>query len=165
MIRVGLIDDEQVKVGPKVLDIPEHQKVAQQVAEEGIVLLKNDPEILPLDINKTKKIAILGPNAKKIFGIKGHGGSSAVVPPKFITPYEGISNYVSGKVDIVENVEEADAVFLVLGLDHGGTILKAFLFKKEIAATANKINALPAEICNRDALPRGLKPPRSKGPN
>ena len=131
MIRVGIIDDEQVKVGPKVLDFPEHQKIAQQIAEEGTVLLKNDHEILPLDINKTKKIAILGPNAKKIFGIKGHGGSSAVVPPKFITPYEGISNYVSGKVDIVENVEEADAVFLVLGLDHGGTILKAFLFKKE----------------------------------
>ncbi len=131
MIRVGLINDEQIKVGPKVLDFPEHQKVAQQVAEEGMVLLKNDPKILPLNINKTKKIAILGPNAKKIFGIKGHGGSSAVVPPKFITPYEGISNYVSGKVDVVENVEEADAVFLVLGLDHGGTILKAFLFKKE----------------------------------
>jgi len=131
MIRVGLINDEQIKVGPKVLDFPEHQKVAQQVAEEGMVLLKNDPKILPLNINKTKKIAILGPNAKKIFGIKGHGGSSAVVPPKFITPYEGISNYVSGKVDVVENVEEADAVLIVLGLDHGGTILKAFLFKKE----------------------------------
>ena len=131
MIRVGLIDDEQVKVGPKVLDFPDHQKIAQQIAEEGTVLLKNDPEILPLDINRTKKIAILGPNAKKIFGIKGHGGSSAVVPPKFITPYEGISNYVSGKVDVVENVEEADAVFLVLGLDHGGTMIKAFLFKKE----------------------------------
>ena len=74
---------------------------------------------------------LIDPNAKKIFGIKGHGGSSAVVPPKFITPHEGISNYVSGKVDIVENVEEADAVFLVLGLDHGGTMLKTFLFKKE----------------------------------
>jgi beta-glucosidase len=131
MIRVGLVDDEQVELGPKVLDIPEHQKLAQQIAEEGTVLLKNDPEILPLDINKVKKIAILGPNAKKIFGIKGHGGSSAVVPPKFITPHEGISNYVSGKVEIVKKVEDADTVFLVLGLDHGGTIFKAFLFKKE----------------------------------
>ncbi|MCP4760646.1 MAG: glycosyl hydrolase [archaeon] len=131
MFRVGLIDDDQVELGPKVLDIPEHQKVAQQVAEEGMVLLKNDPKILPLDINKTKKIAILGPNATKIFGMKGHGGSSAVVPCKEITPYDGISNYVSGKVDIVENIADADTVFLVLGLNHGGNMLKAFIAKKE----------------------------------
>jgi len=131
MIRVGLVDDEQVEIGPKVLDIPEHQKIAQQIAEESMVLLKNDPEILPLNINEIKKIAILGPNAEKIFGKRFQGGSSAVVPPKFITPHEGISNYVSGKAEIVEKVEEADTVFLVLGFDHGGTLFKAIISKKE----------------------------------
>ncbi|MHA1112854.1 MAG: glycoside hydrolase family 3 C-terminal domain-containing protein, partial [Promethearchaeota archaeon] len=131
MIRVGLIDDEQVEIGPKVLDIPEHQKIAQEIAEEGMVLLKNDSNCLPLKLDEVKKIAILGPNANKIFGERFHGGSSAVVPPKEITPFDGIANYVSGKAEIVKKAKDADIVFLVLGLDHGGSLLKAMISKKE----------------------------------
>ncbi|MFX1268127.1 MAG: beta-glucosidase [Promethearchaeota archaeon] len=129
-IRVELFEKVEEKV-QKVLNIPEHQKIAQRIAEEGIILLKNEPKILPIDIGGINKIAILGPNAKKIFGKPLHGGSSAVVPPKFITPYEGIKNYTLGKVNIVESPEEADIVFLVLGLNHGGSILSMFFSKKE----------------------------------
>ncbi|MHA1744843.1 MAG: glycoside hydrolase family 3 N-terminal domain-containing protein, partial [Promethearchaeota archaeon] len=92
-IRVGLLDDLTPEP-QKVIDIPEHQTIAQQIAEESMVLLKNDPKILPVDLATTKKIAVLGPNAHKIFGKYLQGGSSAVVPPKFITPYDGIANYI-----------------------------------------------------------------------
>jgi beta-glucosidase len=129
-ILVGLLDDP-TPISQKIIDIPEHQEIAQRIAEESIVLLKNDPKILPLDLSKTKKIAVLGPNAKKKFGKFLNGGSSGVVPPKFITPYDGIANYIKGKAKIVATPEEAEIVFLVLGLDHGGNMFKAMLSKKE----------------------------------
>jgi beta-glucosidase len=129
-IRVGIIDDPK-PVRQKIIDIPEHQAVAQKIAEESMVLLKNQSEILPIDLTKTKKIAILGPNARKVFGKYLQGGSSAVVPPRFITPYDGIANYIKGKAELVENPEDAEIVILVLGLDHGGSILKAIFSKEE----------------------------------
>jgi len=129
-ILVGLLDGPTPE-SQKIIDIPEHQAIAQQIAEESIVLLKNDSKILPVDLSKTKKIAVLGPNAQKIFGKYLHGGSSAVVSPKFITPYEGIANFIKGKAEIVDNPEAADIVLLVLGLDHGGNMFKAMLSKKE----------------------------------
>ena len=129
-ILVGLLDDPTT-VSQKIIDIPEHHAIAQQIAEESIVLLKNDPKILPVDLSKTKKIAVLGPNAKKMFGKFLQGGSSGVVPPKFITPYDGIANYIQGRAEMVATPEEAEIVFLILGLDHGGSILKAMLSKQE----------------------------------
>ncbi|MHA1660302.1 MAG: glycoside hydrolase family 3 C-terminal domain-containing protein [Promethearchaeota archaeon] len=129
-MRVGLFEETEQPI-KKVLDIPEHQQIAKQIAEEGMVLLKNDSDFLPIKLDEVKKIAILGPNANKIFGKPLRGGSSAVVPPKEITPYEGIANYVSGKAEIVSNPENADVVFLFVGLDHGGHLLSMFLSKKE----------------------------------
>lgn len=129
-MRVGLFEKNELQF-KEVLDIPEHQKVAQQIAEESVVLLKNDSKFLPLDLDKIRKIAILGPNAKKIFGKPLHGGSSAVVPPKEITPYDGILNYISGKAEVVSKPEEADVVFLVVGLNHGGNMILNLIFKRE----------------------------------
>ncbi|TFG14689.1 MAG: glycosyl hydrolase [Promethearchaeota archaeon] len=128
--RVGLFDEPTPK-SPKVLDLPDHQDLARKVAEESFVLLKNDGNSLPIDLHMIKKIAVLGPNAQKIFGKPLHGGSSAVVPPKFVTPYEGIANYIKGKAEIVEEPEKADVVFLVLGLDHGGSFLKTLFMGKK----------------------------------
>ena len=129
-IRVGLLD-EPTPESQKIIDNSEHQTIAQKIAEESIVLLKNDPKILPVDLSKIKKIAVIGPNSKKIFGKYLQGGSSAVVPPKFITPYDGIADYIKGKAEIVSTAKEADIVFLVLGLNHGGNIFKALLSKRE----------------------------------
>jgi len=129
-IRVGLLEEKKELVD-NILDIPEHQEVAKQVAEESMVLLKNKDNFLPLNIHKIKKIAILGPNANRLFGKPFRGGSSAVVPPREITPYEGIAKYIDGKVEIISKPEEADAVLLFVGLNHGGHILMNLLLKKE----------------------------------
>ena len=129
-IRVGLLEEKK-EVVEKFIDIAEHQEIAKQVAEESMVLLKNKANVLPLNINKIKKIAILGPNSNRIFGKPFRGGSSAVVPPREITPYDGIAKYIDGKVEIVSKPEEADVVLLFVGLNHGGHILMNFLLKKE----------------------------------
>jgi beta-glucosidase len=93
-----------------------HQNLAREIAEEGIVLLKNQHHLLPLNKSKIRKIAIKGPNANK--KLAEGGGSSSVRPPYEITPYHGIKEKCGAKIDIINNISEADVVFLVVGLDH-----------------------------------------------
>ena len=78
---------------------PEHSSAARQIAEEGIVLLKNDNQVLPLDLNRTKKILVVGENAVKTMIIGG--GSSSLKARYEISPLEGIKNKIgsAGSVD------------------------------------------------------------------
>lgn len=115
MFLVGLFDEENTL--PKgSRNTPEHQTIARSIAEEGIVLLKNENNLLPLDINKLSKIAILGPNAseKRSMG----GGSSQVLPPYEITPLQGLEEKCKGKVDIITSPSEADVAIVFAGLNH-----------------------------------------------
>lgn len=125
MFLVGLFDDESsLPKGTRLAK--EHCELAREIAEEGIVLLKNEKGTLPLDIEKIKTIAVLGPNAKKkhsyfrfitqilLFG----GGSSAVRSPYEITPLEGIQKKCNGNIKIVESAAEADVAIIFAGLGH-----------------------------------------------
>ncbi|MFW9942339.1 MAG: glycoside hydrolase family 3 C-terminal domain-containing protein, partial [Candidatus Thorarchaeota archaeon] len=115
MFLVGLFDDENTL--PKgSRNTPEHQDLAREIAEEGMVLLKNSGNILPLDIEKVKKIAVIGPTAKK----KTHlgGGSSTNFPPYEIKPIKGIREKCKEKVEIIATPSEADVTLLFVGLTH-----------------------------------------------
>ncbi len=115
MFLVGLFDDKK-KLPKGSKNTLEHQAVARQIAEEGIVLLKNENNILPIDLNKIKKIAVLGPNANKKH-IRG-GGSSMQMPKYEITPLKGIKKKCKEKLEVIREASEADIVILVLGLNH-----------------------------------------------
>jgi len=66
----------------------EHKAVAKEIGEEGIVLLKNQGNVLPIDINKAKKIAVIGENAIKVMTV---GGGSSSLKVKYETlPLDGI---------------------------------------------------------------------------
>jgi beta-glucosidase len=73
MFDKGAVDDP-VKVAP--IDYPAHALVSQKAAEESLVLLKNDGDLLPL--RGVKSIAVIGGNADK--GVMAGGGSSDVTP-------------------------------------------------------------------------------------
>jgi len=75
-----------------------HQMVARQVAEEGIVLLKNKSHLLPLDAAKIKSIAVIGENAVRLHC--NSGGSSEVKALYEITPLEGILHRAGNNVNI-----------------------------------------------------------------
>lgn len=45
---------------------PEHGLAGRKIAEEGVVLLKNNDHVLPIDLHKTRKIAVIGENAVKM---------------------------------------------------------------------------------------------------
>ena len=77
---------------------PEHQQLALKVAQEGIVLLKNDG-LLPFDKKEIKTLAVIGNNASRVFAESG--GSSQVKPLYEITPLEGIKNLLGNEVEVI----------------------------------------------------------------
>lgn len=80
------------------LDDPANRQTALQIAREGIVLLKNDGNLLPLNKSKTKTIAIIGPNADP--AITGIGGSSYTQPFRPVSTLKGIRKAAGDAVNI-----------------------------------------------------------------
>ena len=81
-----------------------HYEAALKIAQEGIVLLKNEKmkelnneSLLPLDINKTKNVLVVGENAIKMMTVGG--GSSSLKAQKEILPLDGIKARLAG-VDV-----------------------------------------------------------------
>ena len=74
------------------------KKTALQAANEGIVLLKNENELLPIKIKKGMRIAIIGPNAAHA---RATGGGSAEVHPVFVvSPLEALQKALKGKATL-----------------------------------------------------------------
>ena len=67
---------------------PEHSEIARKVAEEGIVLLKNDNHFFPIEKGRYQKIAVIGENAVKRLSLGG--GSSELKPQQEISPLQGM---------------------------------------------------------------------------
>ena len=80
---------------------PEHSDAARKIAEQGIVLLKNDKQILPVRVEKYKKIAVIGENATKSLVIGG--GSSSLKVAYEVSPLEGLIRKY-GKENIVHSM-------------------------------------------------------------
>jgi beta-glucosidase len=78
----------------------EHILAGRKIAEDGIVLLKNDKKLLPIQIAKTRKIAVIGENAIK--KMMTGGGSSSLKGKYEITIFEGLQNKM--KVNGIEIV-------------------------------------------------------------
>ncbi len=103
MFKLNLIHDpaetnsQPLPTGSPTLSTPEHQAVSRKVAEESIVLLKNE-KILPLDPAKIKSVAIIGVNAATKFA--SGGGAANIKAPYEITALEGISNRLGSSVKI-----------------------------------------------------------------
>ena len=111
----------------------EHSAAARRIALEGIVLLKNEHQILPLNAEKLNKIVVVGENAVRKMTIGG--GSSSLKAKYECSPLEGIRKrfgkdkveYFKGyssKGDSVESLGEiaaaakkADAVIFIGGLN------------------------------------------------
>lgn len=72
------------------LNTPEHHAVARKVATEGIVLLKNLNNFLPIKDDKNIIIAVIGENATR--SMTAGGGSSELKPQFEISPLEGLKN-------------------------------------------------------------------------
>jgi beta-glucosidase len=136
MMKTNVIDKNRKK---GAYNTREHQAVARKIAEEGIVLLKNNKGLLPLNKNKLRSIAVIGYNAERKQSLGG--GSSQIKAFYEVTPLDGIRslagtdatiNYVQGyKIErgatadqamiskAAEAAAQADVAIVVGGWTHG----------------------------------------------
>lgn len=96
--RFGLFDDPYVDPAraDAVVGAPAHRKLALRAARETITLLKNDGDILPLDLSSLKTIAVVGPNADRSL-LGGYSG----VPQHDVSVLKGIRDYVGDRANVV----------------------------------------------------------------
>ncbi|WP_288909715.1 glycoside hydrolase family 3 N-terminal domain-containing protein [uncultured Bacteroides sp.] len=97
---VGLFDSPyqtDLAGADKEVEKAENEAVALQASRESIVLLKNESELLPLDINQIKRIAVCGPNADEEGYALTHYGPLAV---DVTTVLEGIQAKVEGRAEV-----------------------------------------------------------------
>lgn len=77
----------------------EHALAGRTIAENGIVLLKNERNTLPIDLSKVKKIAVIGENATKTMTLGG--GSSSLKVKYEVSPLDGLKNKIGNRAEIV----------------------------------------------------------------
>lgn len=81
------------------LNSDEHVAACRKIGQEGVVLLQNNNNLLPLNTDKVKKIAVVGENAIKMMTVGG--GSSSLKARYEITPLDGLKKRFGDDVEIV----------------------------------------------------------------
>ncbi len=85
--RAGVFENPEEPAEESV-DRPEHRRLAREAASQAIVLLKNESDVLPLDRQRMRTLAVIGPSADAA-NVLG-GGSAGVTPHYTVSPLEGI---------------------------------------------------------------------------
>lgn len=96
--RLGLFENPYVNpdYAQQITNSPEHRKLALRAADESIVLLKNDGNLLPLDLKKLKTVAVIGPNAADV-----HLGGYSREPAHEVSILQGIRDRVGPNVKVL----------------------------------------------------------------
>jgi beta-glucosidase len=101
-MEFGFFDRPQTDIG-----IPQYsqkdREIALEEARSGMVLLKNQDHLLPLDRKKVKSVVVLGPNAYP--AVIGGGGSSLTAPYNSVSFLEGISDAGGSAVRVLTMME------------------------------------------------------------
>jgi len=97
-VRFGWLDRDQTEYSIPRFNVQGRQ-VALQSAREGMVLLKNDSNLLPLDKTKIKSIAVIGPDAYP--AVPDGGGSARVQPFAAVSFLEGITNSLGSNTRVL----------------------------------------------------------------
>jgi beta-glucosidase len=97
LVKAGLFEHRE-EVPEQGTDLLEHRALIREAAAEGIVLLRNEQHMLPLQREHLTSIAVIGPNTQmaQIMG----GGSAQVNAHYAITPFEGIVNTVGDHISV-----------------------------------------------------------------
>ena len=77
----------------------EHALAGRKIAQEGIVLLQNKNDVLPINLNQAKKIAVIGENAVKVMTVGG--GSSSLKAKYEVSPLDGIKKRIGNQAEVL----------------------------------------------------------------
>jgi len=94
---LGLFENPYVDVerAVRVTNSSEHQALAAEAARRSITLLKNENNLLPLNLSALKSIAVIGPNAAQV-----HLGGYSDEPGRGVSVLQGIKDKVGDKVKV-----------------------------------------------------------------
>ncbi|KAL1603912.1 hypothetical protein SLS60_005504 [Paraconiothyrium brasiliense] len=92
--RTKGLDDHSPESGEKSTDNVQTRRLILQAGIEGLTLLKNEGDVLP--IKDSKKIALIGPNVKR--AIANGGGSAGLNPYYKVSPWDGLRDRFDGEV-------------------------------------------------------------------
>jgi beta-glucosidase len=101
-IEFGFLDRAQPDTNIPLYS-QEGREAALEEARGGMVLLKNEGDLLPLDLTKLKTIAVIGPDAYP--AVISGGGSAESKPFNSVSYLEGISNRAGTKVKVLYDVD------------------------------------------------------------
>ena len=138
-LRLGLLDGNQTQLPYANIGVTdtvspwnkkEVQKFVRLVTAKSVVLLKNDKKLLPIDKNKIKSIAVIGPRADEVL-LDWYSGT----PPYVVTILQGIRNAVGNNVEVyyepsnqmdkaIIAAKKADIAFVCIGNHVYGTDAK-----------------------------------------
>jgi beta-glucosidase len=95
---LGLFDDPYVDPSraERVTNSPEHQQLALRAAQEALILLKNENGLLPLSLDRYKKIAVIGPNAGAV-----HLGGYSNDPGRGVSVLDAIKAKAAGRAEVL----------------------------------------------------------------
>ncbi len=100
--KMGLFDPEEevpyTKIPFSIVGADEHNTLARKAAQESIVLLKNEDQLLPLRKEQVKKIAVIGPNADNWESLVGNYHGTPIQPVTFL---EGVKNKVEPEIEVL----------------------------------------------------------------
>lgn len=98
-VRLAVEPVPEDKANKEMTAKPEQAQIAYKVAAQSVVLLKNQGNLLPINLDKVKKIAVIGDNADRKMA---SGGVGAGVKALYeVTPLAGLRNRVGNKAEIV----------------------------------------------------------------
>lgn len=98
MLRLKMIGTQKEQRKAGAYNTKAHQDAVLAVAEESLILLKNEEQLLPLNPKKLGKVAVIGANAAKLHA---NGGGSAEIKALYeISPLMGIKKYLGGNVKV-----------------------------------------------------------------
>jgi len=94
---LGLFENPYVdpERAARVTNSQAHRELAAEAARRSIVLLKNENNLLPLDRNRLKSVAVIGPNAAR-----AHLGGYADDPGRGVSVLQGVTDKVGGRVKV-----------------------------------------------------------------
>jgi beta-glucosidase len=100
--KLGMFDEpskvKYAQIKEDVLESAEHKALALKIAQQSIVLLKNQNNLLPLKKASIKRIAVIGPNADNAIAVLGNYNGT---PSQIITVLEGIRNKLGSNVEVI----------------------------------------------------------------
>lgn len=100
-MKLGMFEEEGTVpfdvIGYEQVDTAENKSLNLEISRKSLVLLKNQDNLLPLDLTEIKSIGVIGPNADSRKALVGNYEGTA---SRYVTVLEGIEDYVGERARV-----------------------------------------------------------------